>query len=378
MAESAARAGYAVTTLDAFGDLDQHDGVHALSLPRDFGVAFTSDAAARLASEITCDAVAYLSPFENHARAIARLAEGRALWGNSPSVVRRVRDPWMLAEALARHGVVVPDLLPAGTQPSLDDESAEWLVKPLASGGGHGVHAWRRDDVVPQSAYLQGFVEGAPASIVFVAARGRSVPLGLTRQLVGDEAFGASGFRYCGNILATANDTQFDRDAELVAAASALAGAVARELGLVGVNGIDFIAHDGVPVPIEVNPRYSASMELVERAYCVSIFAVHAAACAGDELPLFDLERARQAPRALGKAILFARHDVTCGDTRPWLDDPTVRDVPHPGEPIPSGRPVCTVFAEGADSTECYASLVRRAEEVYSVLDAWAAAGAAR
>jgi len=39
---------------------------------------------------------------------------------------------------------------------------------------------------------------------------------------------------------------------------------------------------------------------------------------------------------------------------------------------------VCTVFAEGADSTECYASLVRRAEEVYSVLDAWAAAGVAQ
>ena len=267
MAESAARAGYAVTTLDAFGDLDQHDGVCALSLPRDFGVAFTSDAAARLASELTGDVVAYLSPFENHARAIARLAEGRALWGNSPSVVRRVRDPWVFADALARQGVVVPDLLPAGTQPSLDDESSEWLVKPLASGGGHDVHAWHRDDVVPPSAYLQGFVEGTPASIVFVAARGRSVPLGLTRQLVGDEAFGASGFRYCGNILAAAGDTQFPRDAELVAAASALAGAVVRELGLVGVNGIDFIARDGVPVPIEVNPRYSASMELVERAY---------------------------------------------------------------------------------------------------------------
>ena len=58
---------------------------------------------------------------------------------------------------------------------------------------------------------------------------------------------------------------------------------------------------------------------------------------------------------------MFARHDVVVGDTRAWLADATVRDVPHPGEAIGEGRPVCTVFAEGADARECYAALVDRA-----------------
>ena len=44
-----------------------------------------------------------------------------------------------------------------------------------------------------------------------------------------------------------------------------MADAVTRDFGLVGLNGIDFIARAGVPWPIEVNPRYSASMELLER-----------------------------------------------------------------------------------------------------------------
>ncbi len=35
-AESAANAGFTVTALDAFGDLDQHPSVRSLSLPRDF------------------------------------------------------------------------------------------------------------------------------------------------------------------------------------------------------------------------------------------------------------------------------------------------------------------------------------------------------
>ena len=144
------------------------------------------------------------------------------------------------------------------------------------------------------------------------------------------------------------------------------------EFDLVGANGIDFIARDGVPFPIEVNPRYSASMELVEQAYGVSVFGAHAAACARGTLPEFDLGRARRDTRAFGKAIVFARHDVTCGDTRPWLGDPTVRDVPHPNEHVPAGRPVCTVFATGADSAECYASLVRRADVVYATLESWA------
>ena len=75
-AESAARAGFSVTSLDAFGDLDQHPSVRALSLPRDFGTRFTSPAAARAARTIESDSVAYLASFENHPNAVGRLAAG--------------------------------------------------------------------------------------------------------------------------------------------------------------------------------------------------------------------------------------------------------------------------------------------------------------
>ena len=112
-------------------------------------------------------------------------------------------------------------------------------------------------------------------------------------------------------------------------------------------------------------------MELVERAVGISIFATHADACARAVLPTFDLAHARSHARACGKAIVFARRDVVCGDTRPWLGDPTVRDVPHPGERIAAGRPVCTVFADGVDSHACYAALVDRAQLVYRALDSW-------
>ncbi len=395
-AESAAQAGLVVTTIDAFGDLDQHESVRSVPLPR----KFTAYAAARAARNIECDAVAYLSSFENHPSAVIALAAGRALWGNSPDVLGRVRDPVLVGDALRRRGIAVPEVNVGAVaararpepfdsplilsvpkdEPLAQDRPAEgrtfgrdrdWLVKPLASGGGHGVRPWPRGTRLPRGCYLQELVNGTPGSVAFVAAAGRAVPLGVSRQLVGEHAFGAAGYRYCGNILAAAGDAQFARDEALVAAACALAQAVAEELGVVGVNGIDFIARDGVPYAIEVNPRWSSSMELVERAYGLSVFGAHAAACEAGTLPAFDLVSARRGAGAAGKAVVFARQDVTVGDTRVWLADSSVRDIPRPGARIAAGRPVCTVFAAGRDAVACHAALVRRAERVYAELGAW-------
>jgi uncharacterized protein len=378
-AESAARAGFAATGIDQFADLDQHRAVRALSLPR----RFTAHAAARAARNIECDAVAYGSNFENHPSAVGTLAVGRALWGNTPAVLRRVRYPFLLAQTISRRGFPAPAVLSVepGTLNREPGTPRRWLVKPLASGGGHGVRLWRSTERLPRGCYLQEFVEGTPGSVVFVAAGGRAVPLGLTRQLVGESAFGATGYRYCGNILEAAGDGG-PWEIALVDRACALARVVSEEFGLVGVNGIDFIAREGVPYAIEVNPRWSASMELVERACGLSVFGVHAAACAGGALPTFDLAEARRGASHIGKAVVFARRHVVIGDTRAWLAYPAspalpadevgqIRDVPHPGEKIAAGRPVCTVFAEGRDAASCHAALVQRAERVYADLAAW-------
>ena len=122
-------------------------------------------------------------------------------------------------------------------------------------------------------------------------------------------SFGASGFRYCGSILSPAIS------AHVAGPAIALVDAVTAAFPLVGVGAIDFIATDEGLSPVEVNPRWSASMELVERARGVSMFGIHADACAKGVLPRFDL-RDPVATGTYGKAILFARRDVVAGDIR--------------------------------------------------------------
>jgi len=365
-AESAGRAGFRVTALDAFADLDQHPAVHALSLKRDIDTAPTAVAMTRAAVGVSADSVCYLSPFENHPRAVAALALSRALWGNSPETLRRVRDPLQLRDVLTRNGFVAPRLAVSNDAngPNASND-AEWLVKPFSSGGGNRIRHWEGERV-PRTSYLQERIDGTPGSIVFAAAEGQCVPLGLSRQLVGDPNFGATGYRYCGSILAPLEDPQFTNGHALLADATAMARCVASEFGLVGINGVDFVARGGLPYAVEVNPRWSASLEVAERAFGLALFSAHADACRTGALPAFDLALSLRDAPVVGKAVVYAQQTGRAADTRAWLEDPMVRDVPRAGEIFRKGQPICSVFAMARDSDACYTALVERAEAIYA------------
>jgi predicted ATP-grasp superfamily ATP-dependent carboligase len=374
-AEGAARAGFSVTSIDAFADRDHHPSVRALSVARDLNVPPTASAVARAARMIGRDAVVYLSPFENHPRAVATLAADGLLLGNPPETLRRVRNPFLLAEALRRHGFAAPSLLNDpndGNDPNdpndPNDSNDSWLLKPLRSGGGNRIRTWSRGESAGHGGYVQERIDGTPGSIVFVAANGSCVPIAFSRQIVGDDNFGGAGFRYCGSILAPLHDSQFARGDAVFDAARAVAGCVSTTFGLVGLNGIDFTVRDGIVYPLEVNPRWCSSIEVAERAFGTAVFPFHVAACTRAALPAFDCREALMRSRAVGKAIVYARHAVSVGDTSNWLTDSSVRDIPHCGERFRAGQPVCSVFAAAADSAECYRLLVARAARIHAEL----------
>lgn len=361
LAVSAARAGYRVTAVDAFGDVDLRAAADVMVVRRQPGASYSPHAAAAAADEVLAPLVAYTSSFENHPGAVARLAQGRVLLGNPPEVLARIRNPFELMRTLGRHGLAVPES--RAIAPARSDRRL-WLLKPRRSGGGHGIEPWRRGRPVAKSSYLQERIAGRPGSIVFAADGHAAVPLGFSRQLVGNIQFGAHGFRYCGSLLGTPTSRLFPRQTELLAKASDLATVVTREFQLVGLNGVDFIANRGIPYPTEVNPRYSSSMELVERAHDLSMFRVHAQACHG-VLPLAPAA----GDRVHGKAILFARRDMRAGDLTRWARNGFLADIPQPGERIRRGHPICTVFAVARDGRTCQRLLIRRAHGIYRLLE---------
>ncbi|HEU4586235.1 MAG TPA: ATP-grasp domain-containing protein [Gemmatimonadaceae bacterium] len=374
MAESAVRAGYDVLSVDGYGDLD-NPASPALSLRRDFGVDYTARAVASAAAglELEYDAVCYGSTLENHPGDVALLASRAELWGNPPRVLRRARSAVTLSRLLrTRLGTG------ALARASAAADSRDWLIKPRASGGGHGIAEWHPGEALPRTHILQERIAGTPGSIAFVARDGRAFPFAISRQLVGDAAFGAAAFQYCGSILSSFPDSVVD-------AATDAAQLLAEELGLSGLACLDFVVSpDDIPHAIELNPRHSASMELGERAFGYSVFAAHALACASHHtsadhdapstrgtpsVPRLDLSASLRSVGAFGKAVLFAPVTLVMPDTTGWLTDPDVRDIPHPGETIPRGHPVCTIFATARDHLSCHEMLVRKAGEVYEKIE---------
>lgn len=347
IAQSARRAGYPVHTVDYFGDLDQKELVPNVSLRRDLGLPFRVDLLVRAAREVHADAAVYTAPFENHPEAVAELAAGRCLLGNPPEVLARVRDLRVLGTLLGSAGFRVPKMFDSN---DCIPEAGSWLCKPVRSGGGHGIRPWAGGPV-PPGHVVQEFVPGQPASALFLASNGEARLLAVTAQLIGLPSFGASGFRYCGNLLPLPCDDRTLREIHR------LVQVLSRAFSLRGANGVDFVLTPQGPVVLEVNPRYTAAMELVERAGGGSVFDLHVRACLG-VLP--EVVSVRSEAGTWGKAVLYARRTVRLPDTRPWLTQ-GVCDVPFPGDEVREGQPICTLIAQGSSREDCYLRLVQKA-----------------
>ena len=211
---------------------------------------------------------------------------------------------------------------------------------------------WRggrpRGDVI-----VQERIAGLPCSAAAVADGRSAVLLGVSEQLIGRRALGARGWRWCGNV-APPRLPASEQDA-LAEAAQAICAHLAAAFGLRGVFGVDLVWDGARPWVVEVNPRPVASLETIDAAHGVRSFAAHLEACAG-RLPA----PARAPAGAAGKAVLFATEDLRVPDTSDWAAR-GIRDVPHPGEAIAAGRPICTLVATGPSPEAVLADLEARA-----------------
>jgi predicted ATP-grasp superfamily ATP-dependent carboligase len=179
----------------------------------------------------------------------------------------------------------------------------------------------------------------------------------------------------------------------------AIGDVLAERFELVGLFGVDFVLNGDEVWTVEVNPRYTASVEIIERATGVRAIELHARACKGESVDVkragasspqgeivasrrgeaFDKLSRADAPARLsttasvhGKAILFARQDIIVSErfakfalgeatNSPW---PTLADISPAGTPIDADRPVLTVFVEGATTDEVERWLRSRVAEI--------------
>lgn len=295
-----------------------------------------------------CDAWLYTGSMEARPEVVERLARIAPLLGNGPDVLRRARDPWAVADALAAEGLPAPRLRRiSGGVPS----AGRWLAKSAATAGGLGVRWAHEAGVIPPT-HLQEFVEGPTFSALFVAAGGDSRLVGVARQFPGVPG---APFLYRGGVAPWPVP-----DATL-AEVRRVGATLARRFALVGLFGVDFVLADGRPWVVEVNPRYTASVELFEHASRRSLMREHVRACVDREVG----EGMGRDVEVVGKRVIYARRRLTFPEVAPPPppeDDllaPDFADVPHPGAIIEAGEPVLTVFARAGSPEGCIERLDR-------------------
>jgi predicted ATP-grasp superfamily ATP-dependent carboligase len=356
---SAQRAGLRPWCVDLFADADLRVRCRASRLLGKYPDAFVD-----ALSDAPLAPIVYTGGLENHPRLIERLAQARPLWGNDAAALKAARDPTRWSAALVAADFAVPAL-----------HSFDWrgryperfLVKPLHVSGGAGVRFLQAAHRPNARTVLQEYIEGESRSAVFCTIADKTVRLGMTHQLVGVPWLHAARFQYCGSVgplsLPESERTSLERAGRTLA----------RCCGLRGLFGVDGIWRDGVFWPVEVNPRYTASIEVLECATGLAALAWHRRA--------FDSTAPNPAPESatptiVGRAILFAREAVTVGEDGPWThalrapqrDMPAFADIPAPGESIAAGRPIFTLLERGATVVDCLDRLRQRVAEAERAL----------
>lgn len=361
MAMSALKGGYRVQTLDYFGDWDQKSIAPNLSLKRDLALPYSGANLVKASERLRFDAISYSSDLENQPETVAALARGSRVIGNQPGTLARVKDWALLHSCCRQFSLPFPATLPAG-KAHLARPGAGWLAKPAKGGGGKGIRVWRGESL-GSNYILQARLSGQSASAAFVADGRRAHLLGLTEQLIGLAQFNAKPFQWCGNIFPLYLGAEQIKT--VVSQVKRITKLLTRYFGLRGCCGLDFILLDspdkGLTVwPLEVNPRFTGAMELLDLAGG-SVFDKHLKACLGP-LPRDSYEPSAEG-QFLGKGIVYAPYDLRFDDTSNWLAQQR-RDIPHPGESIGRGSPICSVLAKGRTREQCWESLTRSAAQV--------------
>ncbi len=382
-AQSAIRAGYLPWCIDLFADRDLQVIAPVKRCPR----GTWPGGILELIRDAPPGPVLFTGGMENHLDVVAAIVRHRPSLGSSPQGMATVRSPDYLSNIISLGIKAIyapPPLEQQGIyftpQACKAYDRVPWhapvtwtlrwlagmrfLIKPRNGAGGRGIRVWSPFRRVGTNEFVQRFVRGVPVSGVFVAHNNAAMLVAISEQIIGDAAFGARPFAYVGNIGPLKLSTPAVSQLQFVGMTVAP--------HLEGVFGVDAILvprpKDGSPgvdaiYPIEINPRYVASIEIFERGTGDALLRI----------PVHRLNAGRPyiegAASIQGKAIVYAKHRVLAPDDWSEFGIDTIADVPRRGEVIEAHHPVCTVFAQGLTGDECYAGLREMAEKVYTRLE---------
>jgi hypothetical protein len=355
IAASACRAGYEVYAIDAFCDRDLQACTKCChALPGEKNKITQAELAGIIdILGIAPDAVVLGSGFEFTGRGIVRCP----VLNNPPEIMERTADKKAFAEAMKLLGIPHPATWPATDPPEI---GRPMIIKPVRGGGGIFNRVVNNEEeldqaveiicaadpgLTPADLILQEMLEGIPASVSVISTGKRATAVSVNEQLTGVEWLTDMPFAYCGNI--TPLQSPWRRTMEM------LAEKLCNHFGLVGSNGIDFILTEKGPVVLEINARFQGSLDTVEKATGINLFAAHVKAFAG------KLPGKTDPVTCAGRAVIYAGEAPV--EVNPGLsglmESGNFADIPLPGSSVLPDEPLVSVIETGKSREEVLGKL---------------------
>lgn len=354
-------SGFRLFAADLFGDLDlQQQAVTHRMGPGQFPAA-----AVGWSGLVPKGLWLYTGGLENYPDVVDTISQRHRLLGCCPDTLRRVRDPFCLSATLCHAGL--PYLRVARTALEAAVAGGAWLRKPRGSCGGLSIHeatveleglAGAEDH--PTDVYYQQRADGRAHSGWFVANGQTCRCLGSVRswklsdlELPGVALAGDQPFAYAGSL------GPLRPPSRLQAHWQRLGEVCTRAFQLRGLFGMDALVDaDGTLWPTEINPRFTASMELLDLCRTRPVMGLHLDACLQSRVPGHTPPAGSAGagwPRVAAKAIVYASRDCRMprhAALRQWLQRRgaaalRLADLPAPGSPLTAGQPVLSLLATG-------------------------------
>lgn len=357
LAESLFAAGFEITALDFFADRDLKEIAECISIS-----SFDDELNLNL---LPTHGTLFLGGGTEHlGRLVRSLADRYPLAGPSLDQITQLRDRSSWTRWASVSGIAFPVTFTPGEwmrMTVLDRKSKRWLAKPIASGGGLGIAEIQTDDDLRFSSdkrndYLvQEWIKGESISAIYLA-NGREVCSMATFLSITEKQWDATTpFLYRGSF----GPVQFSDSVQ--SKLQAYGETVFQELPWRGWIQADFIVDSANHLHLlEINPRWSASMELWERSANSNLarWWLDSEGClptAGSEPILKVIVYAKKAflvDQLWSDKLLNMRFENRHRNMGIWA-----ADIPTPGAPIPEGGPICSLMTRSPELEQGLARL---------------------
>ena len=360
LAFSCIRAGYQPWCIDLYADEDLTKNCPTTLITKSF-----PDEISDLIKTAPKVPILYTGGLENHSALLQSLSAERTVLGITGNTLTNLRNTPEFYNLLKSKQINTPNII---TSTKDLNKETSYLRKPKYRSGGLGIKPFdpsKQTMVDDADFYYQEFIKGESRSAIFCFNESGFELLGASIQSSGTQSLHASDFLYSGNMGPVNPCASELKDLQTI---GKIISSNYRPRGLLGM---DYIINESRVYPLEINPRYTASMEVLELALGQNFITKHMQAFG---FKTICENPARTETSVIGKAIYYAPHDVLIPEDAPWVSteaNPQLfspfADIPRANSAIDKGSPVVTIFAKADSLTEVEVQLKKLTSQLDSL-----------